>query len=495
VAEIIGRANYGAINTHLFRSRGIVNVDETRTDYSFYDLLRRGKQPGYKLGALFARRIEQVYASWVLGRGITVKLAEGGDDENPDDPRNLTDAALQDFLDTEHATLLSVKEDMLGLGDQFVFVNADGTLSIPSPDTVEETRDPFDYRTVTGVTITTTLPTLTIVDEYTLRGRTITWKKGAEVVRVERYANLIGRLPYVRATHGQSGNDLYGHSIHEDLLKLYDQYDDVVHKQLDGAKLLGNPLLAISGLEDLTAVIDANKPAVPATYTDRDGVTVTRPELNLDSSSILLIGKGGSAGFVAPPVGFTADTQQALKTLYMLLVERTGIPEPLWGNEMSSARASSETQMRQWAHTVEGMQRKDERWLLDLCEIWLAWRALTDAQMVMDELQAEWPPVLDENQELRLKFLEFAANQNLLTDKTKLELTELPVEDAGEQVEKAQTEAKARADTATERMLAQAVLQPATKAPQPAVGEMNGYGDSEAQAIVAGAIRQLAGGA
>jgi hypothetical protein len=113
----------------------------------------------------------------------------------------------------------------------------------------------------------------------------------------------------------------------------------------------------------------------------------------------------------------------------------------------------------------------------------------------MDELQAEWPPVLDENQELRLKFLEFAANQNLLTDKTKLELTELPVEDAGEQVEKAQTEAKARADTATERMLAQAVLQPATKAPQPAVGEMNGYGDSEAQAIVAGAIRQLAGGA
>jgi hypothetical protein len=279
------------------------------------------------------------------------------------------------------------------------------------------------------------------------------------------------------------------------LLKLYDQYDDVVHKQLDGAKLLGNPLLAISGLEDLSAVIDANKPAVNSTYNDRDGNLVTRPELNLDSNSILLIGKGGSAGFVAPPVGFTADTQQALKTLFLLLMDRTGIPEFIWGNELSSARASSDTQLLQWAHDIEGMQRTDERWLMELCEIWLAWQALTDPQMVQDELQAEWPPVLDENMELRLKALEFASNKNLLTAKTTLELTELPVEDAGDQVEKAQAEAQERADAAQERMAAQGQGdEEGDNAPTDAagVGEMTG---SEVEALVSGAIRQLVGGA
>jgi hypothetical protein len=194
-------------------------------------------------------------------------------------------------------------------------------------------------------------------------------------------------------------------------------------------------------------------------------------------------------------VGFTADTQQALKTLFLLLMDRTGIPEFIWGNELSSARASSDTQLLQWAHDIEGMQRTDERWLMELCEIWLAWQALTDPQMVQDELQAEWPPVLDENMELRLKALEFASNKNLLTAKTTLELTELPVEDAGDQVEKAQAEAQERADAAQERMAAQGQGdEEGDNAPTDAagVGEMTG---SEVEALVSGAIRQLVGGA
>jgi homoserine trans-succinylase len=66
--------------------------------------------------------------------------------------------------------------------------------------------------------------------------------------------------------HDRSGNETNGHSIHEDLLKLYDSYDNVIHKQIDGAVLLGNPILAFTGLEDLTAVIDANKPQTSETF-------------------------------------------------------------------------------------------------------------------------------------------------------------------------------------------------------------------------------------
>lgn len=490
VAEIIGRTSYPEAQTALFRSRyAITTVDATIPDYEFYDKLRRGKQPGYRLGALFAKRIEHIFAAWVLGRGVTVSLAESGDPDNADDPRNYTDAALSDFLNANHAALMTIEEDKIGLGDQYIVVNADGTLSVPSPDTVEVTRDPLDYRRVLSYTITTKLPKATITDEYRMDGRTVTTKQlidGRMAETVDEYANLIGRIPIVQLAHGRSGNETNGHSVHEDLLKLYDQYDDVVHKQLDGAKLLGNPILAFVGLENLAAVIDANKPQTPETYTDQDGIEVTRPLLNVDSNSVMLIGKGGDGKFIAPPTGFTADTQQALKTLFLLLLDRTGIPEFIWGNEMSSARASSDTQMVQWAHDVEALQKADEGWLLELCEIWLATQALTDALMVVDELQAEWPPVLDENQELKLKSIEMARSYGLLTDKMTLALLRL-VEDAGAEVESAQAEAQARRD----EQQAQVVTQEQANG-QP-LGEMAGYNATEASSIVAGAIRQLTG--
>lgn len=503
VAEIIGRGTHPLAQAAIYKSRyaALPSLDATVPDYAFYDLLRRGKQPGYKLGALFAKRIEHVLSGWTLGRGVDITLMMPGDPKNEADPRNYTDGKLSDFINAHHSLLMTIEEDKIGLGDQYIVVNADGSLSVPSPDTVEVERDELDYRTVLAIRITTKLPKATIIDEYRPDGRTVTIRRyvdGKPVDTVERYANLIGRIPIIHLTHGMSGNETNGHSIHEDLLKLYDQYDNVIHKQIDGAVLLGNPLLTFSGMEDLAAVIDANKPATPATYIDQDGAEITRPELNVDANSILLIGKGGSAAFVSPPVGFTADTQQALKTLFLLLLDRTGIPEFIWGNEMSSARASSDTQMIQWAHDVEGLQKADERWLLALCDIWLATSALTDPQLVVDELEATWPPVLDENQELKLKAIDMARRDNLLTNKTELELLQL-VEDAETEVEDAQVEAQARMDDQQARLEAQAAVA-AKAAPQGkpgAVGEMvdSGYNELEAQAIVAGAIKIIAGGA
>src|SRR5690606_12864415 len=194
VAEIIGRASYPQAQRALFRSRAaITSVDVTIPDYIFYDHLRRGKQPGYKLGALFARRIERVFSTWVLGRGVTLALAESGDPDNANDPRTYTDALLSRWIEAQHATLMSIKEDVLGLGDMYIFVNPDGPSSVPSPDTVEETRHPLDYRTATQVMITTRLPEYTVEDVYTPTERVITWRKGDEIERVERFANLIGR--------------------------------------------------------------------------------------------------------------------------------------------------------------------------------------------------------------------------------------------------------------------------------------------------------------
>lgn len=444
-SELIGRHVHGDAQVNVFRSRARVkNIDQTIPDYEFYDKLRRGKAKGYSLGGLFSTRIEKIFASWVLGRGVEIALQESGDPDNEEDPRNYTDGRIADFLNDNHALLMQTLRDALGLGDQYVIVNMDGSLSVPSPDTVEVERSEVDYREVLAVQVVTKLDKVTITDRYTAESRTVTIKEGANGRETSMtFDNLIGRIPVVHIAHGRSANETNGHPIHETLLPLYDQYDDLIYKQLDGAKLLGNPLLAFVGMEDINEVMNANKPATAETYQGIDGGEATRDQLNIDQNAVLLVGKGGDAKFVSPPVGFTEDTKNTLKALFLLLMDHTGIPEFVWGNELSSARASSDTQMTQFVRDVEGQQRDNETWLLDLAAIWLLVAALVDGRIVADDLAANWPPLIEEDDEIQLKKIELARRENVLTDKTALALLNL-VDDPGKEVEEAQAEAKKR---------------------------------------------------
>lgn len=521
VAEIIGRTAPPSANAPYYRSRfAVTTVDATVPDYAFYDLLRRGKQPGYRLGALFAKRIERVLAAWIFGEGINVTLNKDIAAELNEEAVEYTNAQLKNFVDglldsgqdnegddpdvdtQSGALLLDIFRDAIGLGDQYVVVNPDGSLSVPSPDTVEVVRDELDYRRIVALRITTKLEKVTIIDEYRADGRTVTIRRydnGKPVDSVERFENLIGRIPFVHVAYGRSGNETNGHSIHEELLKLYDQYDDVVHKQLDGAKLLGNPILAFTGMENLAAVIDANKPVEPQQYVDMDGNEVTRPLLNVDSNSVMLIGKGGDGKFISPPVGFTEDTKTALKTLFLLLLEHLGIPESVWGGELSSARATSDTQLTQFVKELKGWQQENGGWVARLCKIWLQYRALTDPLIVVEKLTVDWPAPVEEDKELLLKFIQFADGRGLLKAETALKLLNL-VDDPEEEVKAGQAEADARAEQEQQRAIAMAQ---ATKPPPgTAVGEMhgtNGYNEGETSGLILGAIRReaehiLAGG-
>lgn len=459
VTEMIGRAVVGA---PLKRSRWATeSIDRTVPNYAFWDMLRRCQMSGYYLGGLFARRIERVIASWVLGAGVDITLR---DTEGIDpDALAYTNAALADYVgslldagqdeeddtseqvdgDAPNASLLTmVLEDAIGLGDQYVFVNPDGSQSIPSPDTVDVKRDPLDYRRVLSVTITTRTGGATIIDEYRADGRTVTTKRapeGKEQTTVEQYENLLGRIPFVHIAFGRTGNETNGHPIHEALLPLYDQYDDLIFKQLDGAKKFGSPIPVFGGLEDLTAVQNANAPATTSTYIDKDGAEVTRPELMLDGSAAILLGKGAAISYLTPPVGFTEDTKTALKSLFLLLLDHTGIPESIWGGELSSARASSDTQMTQFIREVQGWQRNQGGWILRLCKIWLQTKALLDPGLIVGRLRLSWPELEGEDRVLLLQFLTFAKDRGLLTDATALTLSQL-VDNPQEEVEDAATE-------------------------------------------------------
>ena len=461
VSELIGRYVVATAQTTLYKFRSYSKtVDATVPDYEFYDKLRRGKATGYTLSGLFCPAIENKFSTWVFGGGLTVTLRD--EEEHGEEALDYTNTRLSEFVaglldagmdddleradydDESGALVMNVYEDALGLGDQYIVVNVDGTLSVPSPDTVTVERDELDYHQVLAVRIETrTLGSLTVIDRYTPTVRTVTIKKGTQVQSEETFQNLIGRIPVVHISNERSGNETNGHSIHEDLLPLLSEYDDVAYKQLDGAKLLGNPIPVFAGLEDINATIEANNPAEAETYTDRDGNTATRTQVDLDQSSIFFLGKGGSASMLAPPVGFTTDTKTALRTLFLILLARTGIPEFIWGGELTSSRATADLQMQQWVKDIEARQRDSGGWLVKLCTIWLQTKALTDPQIVVDVLAIEWPDLIAEDDAITLQRLGFALDNSLIRRVTALELLHL-VDDAQLEAELAQGEADER---------------------------------------------------
>lgn len=465
VSELIGRYVAGDAQMTLFRSRSWVKtVDETIPDYEFYDRLRRGKAKGYTLGGLFAKRIERIIASWVLGGGVAVELYESKRVVLPEDSRDYTNGLMTEFIqslldagqdnsndeepltdddDRTSSQMMSAYKGALGLGDQYIIVNADGSLSMPSPDTVTVKRDLLNYRRVVSVTLETRLDGYVITDEYRADGRTVIVRRGEQVLSTQQYENLLGVIPVVHIAHDRSGNETYGHPIHEELRPLYDQYDDLIYKQLDGAKLLGNPLLTFAGMEDISSVINANDTATDDQYYDKDGNLQNRKQLNIDSNAVLLIGKGGTASFTSPPVGFTEDTKTGLKSLFLLLLDHTGIPEFVWGGELSSARATSDTQMSQFVKDIEGWQLDAGGWIVRLCKLWLMTKALTDPKIYVGRLALEWPPLVQEDKEVRLKQVEFGRNDGLLTGETALGLLDL-VDDPAAEAEKAGKEAEER---------------------------------------------------
>lgn len=470
VSELIGRVampDAGQANLYLSRMRAYTTVDQTIPDYEFYDRLRRCKAKGYNLGGLFAKRIERVIASWTLGGGVTVDLVDTDDYTNTALAEFITglldagqdnseeDQPLTDDDDRTSSLLMSVYKDALGLGDQYIIVNADASLSVASPETVTVKRDVLNYKRVLSVTIETRMDGYVITDEYRADGRTVIIKKGNELLSATQYQNLLGVIPVVHIAHDRSGNETNGHPIHEELLPLYDQYDDLIFKQLDGAKLLGNPLLTFAGMKDINAVMNANQPLSAETYVDRDGNEVDRPQLKIDSNAVLMIGEGGSASFTSPPVGFTEDTKTALKSLFLLLLDHTGIPEFVWGGEMSSARASSDTQMQQFAKDISAWRQDAGGWIVRLCKLWLMTKALTDPQIVVGRLALEWPPLIQEDKEIRLKQVEFGRKESLLRGETALQLLDLvddpktEVEGAGKEADQRQEKAMAMNETAT----------------------------------------------
>ena len=461
VREIIGRVA-GAIGIKgLYPT--IETVDKTVADYAFWDKFRRGKQKGFEYSGLFVKPVTQIMTAWALGKGVQAHLSEpaprsedGAEDENH--PIVYTNTLLQRFLRRIHAVLTQVIEDLYALGDQFIVVNPDGSISVPSPDTVDAQYDPVDYRTLVKATITTKTEKATVVDEYRFDGRTIIIRWADQTMQPQRFdfPNLIGALPIVHFANERGVNETHGRPTAEALYNLTDKYNDMVEKGIGGTELMSNPFPVIEGAEDTDEVLAQNGEQV--TEMDSQGNAVQRWYINFKRLTMLVLGKGAAFRLVTPPTGFTEDLRKMLNLLFLLILDYTRIPEVIWGNEMSSSRASAQEQMLTFYQHVEArrvalegegaddlLQAEARGGLFQLLDIWLRMKRLTDRRVVVAPTVLVWPELNQKGDDMRLKWTQFLRKESLIPDEETVQQSGL-VEDVTATVEKARAEAQARQD-------------------------------------------------
>jgi hypothetical protein len=451
ISELIGRVFYQV----RYQPPQRITVDYTEPDYEFWDKLRYGKQYGYEIGGLFARPITEIIAAWVMGDGFTA------DTENDD-----TNQAIEDFLAKYLQLLIEVYQDSLALGNSYLVINADGTLTLVPAAMVDIETNPLNFRELTKVTIKTLDQEngVTIEDEYTATQRTIRVRQSSsrdrtrnQVSREQTFPNTIGRIPVIHFANDRTANEALGRPYFEPLLTLFAEYDDVIRKGLDGVKIMGNPIPVVSGVQDAGSV-QADFNQYSQTHDDHRGVSQNNDVAELSPTEIFFT--SGSFDFKAPG-NFTPNTTDMLKKLFQVMLQHSQIPEWAWGGAISSSMASVQAQMPAFVKFINGRRRKIEQNLKEVLEIYLAVIAqFTPGIVLPDNLKLEWSELVPDDKDIQLKWVQFLRADGSMTRETALRLSDT-VENVSDEVANAQAEheadeAKAQANIEAEldRMMA-----------------------------------------
>ncbi len=465
--ELIGRVSVEGNFFDRYMPTYQQTVDATKPNYKEWDAMRRGKKTGFELSGLFVQPVNEITSAWVLGDGLTVELAD--DEKTTEAKRTYTNNLLAQFVSDFHADLQQLLEDTYGLGDQYVFIDlATGGLSFPSPDTVDVRYDAVDARRPVAYLITSKVEEYTLYDEYRADGRTLTIKPDDKnkQTRVQQFANPLGVIPVVHFANGRGRNERYGHPLMEPMYAALGEYNKIVSKMIAGVNTLSTPLPVIQGIKDFIGFFRANN----ARRVNADGTEVaagasefatdttnTRYKFDFSRLPALLLGEGATFRFESAAIGFTNDARNALKLIFLLVLDFTRIPEVIWGNEMSSGRASSvESMLTFYSHITAKRVRLEgaapdnltgQQWntgLIALFHLWLSTKQLLDAKIHVGKMVITWPELSKADEKIKQTWTAWAKKEGLLKDVTALTLSGL-VENPDEEIEGARKEQEERA--------------------------------------------------
>jgi len=417
--------------------------DWSERDYAFWDKARRGKAKGLEISGLFLKPLGSKVAAWTLG---TLPRWSAGSDR--------ADDVLTEWWAARHSEVLRAYEEVVDLGQGYLVINPDLSLTILPPHVVEPMVDEADYSRLIGWRVVERHPhptraaeSMTIIDEYTLERRVRRVLKGSVELRREEFPNLIGRLPIIPVANARGVNEVFGSPEGVALVPLLQRYGEVLEAALSGNKHQGRPtpVAEFESVAEMNAFwewAEDNGLLERSTQTLDDGTTETTYELRFDSDNLMTVA-GGKFQW-AQPGSFASDTETLLGLLFYLFLQHTEIPEFVWGNAIASSKASAEAQLPPFLKWIEKKRGEIREWLLEVSRVVLAYNALWERGVSADGLTLAWDPLTSAEDAITLEAVQWAYASGLLTREAALELLPLDVEDAAGMIASADGERAAR---------------------------------------------------
>lgn len=430
--------------TSRFRtSWGRTSHDWSRPDYGFWRRAYYCRARGLELSGLFLRPLINKIAAWTLGRPPQWRCENEASQE-----------ALVGWWSDHHPEIVRAWRSALKLGDAFAVVNADLTMTIVPPETVEPIVSEGDYSEVTGWRITQVVkhPTrtsdrMTVTDEYTVERRVHRVEVNGRLAEETEYPNLIGRAPVVHIANQPADGETFGHPEAEALVEVLHRYGEVMEAGVEGNILQGRatPVLKFN---DVTALADFfNRNETEERHTLPDGTTERAPAVEFDPQALVAV--VGDFKWESP-APFAGETAKLLELMFYLILEHTELPEFVFGNAIASSKASAETQLPIFIRFVEMRQGEMSGWLTELAEIVLAYLALVEPGVVAESPTLQWEALDQTDGRLTLETVMWAYGEGLLDERTALMLAPIDVADIDDVLATAKAERETQFPEGTE---------------------------------------------
>lgn len=432
ISEIIGSVHI--YRRHIYSST--VGAWQTRdigqADYAFYDKLRRGKAQGYELGGLLVKPIISKIAGWTLGRPVQFRS-------------DVTDVEpLNDWWTGNMAEVIRAYKDSMGLGDSYLVVNADLSVTVVPPHVVDPIVDEADYSRVIGYKITERWPhptragvTMTIIDEYTPGQRVRTTQRDGATVNRETFSTpfLEDYVPVIPLRNNVGVNETHGTPELEASVPALARYGAALDVSIEGLKR-STPVIEFPTATDLATFWDTY--AESTTRTLPDGTTETYQTIPFSSDEVMaIVGKM----YYANPASTAADAERMLIMLYLLIIEHAEVPEFVMGSAISSSKASATEQTDVWVRYVEMRRSMAREWVLQLMiVVQLLMVARGELGAVDYEINLLWEKLTTKDGALTLDAVRWAVSEGYMDGETALKLIPADIDDVAGVLEAAQKE-------------------------------------------------------
>lgn len=430
IRDLIGAARRYVVR---FRSPYATDTlkDAAQSDYAFWDKARRGKAAGLEISGLLLKPLASKIASYVMGQ----------------EPRWKCDSTKQQQLLNEwwsahHTGILSVYEEALNLADYYLVINADLTITAIPPNAVDPIVDERNFSKIIGWRITQSYShpvdvarTQTIINEYTAEKRVEKILTDGQVTSNRTYRNLIGIVPVVHVPNLKGLDEEFGRAEGEAVIPLLQKYGQIFDAAIKGNIRQGRPTPVVEEMGDARTVeLFWQKYGRQVTTENPDtGETETVWVIDFDPDNLVTL--PGTAKFsYKSPASMVRDVEGLLGLLFYLYLQHTEVPEFVWGNAITSSKASADAQMPPFIKWLEKKRGLAEKWMREVATIVLAYYSVFETRIdPQAKLVLQWKPLDEQDGNLVLSAVKYAHSETgVIDDKTALELLPLRIENVDE---------------------------------------------------------------